>query len=149
MRPKYTIVDGKYPIIMTDASQHGDFGQGLKKTSAGHCSIDFRDNDVFVSCWGSSIGLKVNSDPKNDEELIQEMLRGEFKYIVNDLFPVVFSSALQHEQVCTWRDLTGGKCTVADVHNDAKVTLHPDCGTKLEQGEGDQWAMDRLFKKEY
>lgn len=72
---KYVVIDRngiETPIILPETESHSDYVQPYQKViSAGFCRFGVDPNgSIGVNCWGQSVGLKVKSRYKKDEELI-------------------------------------------------------------------------------
>jgi len=70
---KYIIVENKLPILFPDDISHKQMARGLNVTSAGFSVYDPCDNVMI--CFGESCSIGVKSQPKDDENIINNFLR--------------------------------------------------------------------------
>ena len=74
---KYVVINGDDMIIFPPTMAHSQFKNIGNITSAGLIRIFSEKGSVNgVRCFGESVSLKIKSDPKHDEKIIQE--RGLF-----------------------------------------------------------------------
>lgn len=76
---KYVVFDETYPILIPESVPHTNIrvndpisGCQIKATSAGFCYID----GARARCFGESISLKLKSNPKEDNALIEMRFLG-------------------------------------------------------------------------
>jgi hypothetical protein len=59
------------PILFGDVITHEQVAHGRFVRSAGFCRLD----EVGATCFGESVSLGIQSDPEEDEELINQQFK--------------------------------------------------------------------------
>jgi hypothetical protein len=72
---KYIIFDTGQSVIFPPTIQHDEMvTKGRKPKTAGQCMLFAEGSNVTVSCFGGSTTLGIESSPKEDAEIISEMI---------------------------------------------------------------------------